>query len=191
MKPNPVLAASTCLALLLFTPSGFSAIYTSQVNGTFRTRVEQVATALGTDPDFLVAVMALETAKPTPPHIGTPTFDPSIQNPDSGAVGLIQFMSSTAENLGTTTEKLKAMTAVEQMDFVEKYLSDYKGKVQKLTDLYLAVFYPKAIGKPDDFTFPDAVYRQNKGFDVNGDGKLQKSEVAQVIQKYYDRGVGK
>jgi hypothetical protein len=58
-----------------------------------------------------MAAMAFETGE---------TFSPSIKNKASGATGLIQFMRSTAKGSGTTTAALAEMTAVDQLDFVEK-----------------------------------------------------------------------
>lgn len=49
------------------------------------------------------------------------TFSPAAEHPDSGAVGLIQFLPSVAREVGTSTSELKRMTAVQQMDYVEKY----------------------------------------------------------------------
>lgn len=100
------------------------------------------------------------------------SFDPAKPNEaGSGAIGLIQFMPNTARGLlheageegfapskdknirdqrkAAATERFANMTAVEQMDWVEKYLAPYKGRLKTVEDIGLAVFYPKAIGKPD------------------------------------------
>lgn len=60
------------------------------------------------DPSYLMACIAFETGE---------TFSPAIKNSaGSGAVGLIQFMPSTAKALGTTTAReppcSKALTAL-------------------------------------------------------------------------------
>ena len=60
--------------------------------------VEQMAERLGTKPEYILAAMSFETGG---------RFDPSIQN-GIGATGLIQFLKSTAQNLGTTTGELTA-----------------------------------------------------------------------------------
>src|SRR5574338_96133 len=62
------------------------------------------------------------------------------------ATGLIQFMPTTARNLGTTNTDLYNMSNVKQLGYVKKYLSQWKGKFKSFEDLYLAVFYPAAIG---------------------------------------------
>ncbi|EAR15442.1 hypothetical protein RB2501_13979 [Robiginitalea biformata HTCC2501] len=79
------------------------------------------------------------------------TFSTSIKNPFSGATGLIQFMPATASSLGTSTTQLAAMSFTEQLDFVEKYYRPYKQRIRGFVDLYLATFFPAAIGKPDSW----------------------------------------
>jgi hypothetical protein len=114
------------------------------------------------------------------------TFSPSIQN-SIGATGLIQFIPSTAIGLGTTTTALKNMSAVDQLDYVEKYLKVYKGKINSYVDTYFAIFFPLAIGKPDDWVLQGTgisaslIARQNPAFDVNKDGKVQVWEVKKIM----------
>src|SRR2546427_796322 len=111
-----------------------------RVSEKFRTKVRAIAADLGIDLDYLMAAMAFESAM---------TFSPSIPNAaGSGAVGLIQFMPATAQALGTTTDELCRMTAEEQLDFVAKYFAGRKGQLQTLEDVYMAILWPAAIGKP-------------------------------------------
>ena len=85
----------------------------NKVSLAFRNRVKDIAANLQTDPNFLMACMAFESGE---------TFSPSIKSKaGSGATGLIQFMPTTAQALGTTTQKLAAMSAVKQFDYIEKY----------------------------------------------------------------------
>lgn len=114
------------------------------------------------------------------------SFDPAQANAaGSGATGLIQFMPSTAESLGTTTEALAGMTRVEQMKYVEDYLRPYAGRLNNFGDAYMAVLYPAAIGKSDDYVLFDGgrAYEQNAGLDIDGDGKVTRGEaVARAAQ---------
>jgi hypothetical protein len=55
--------------------------------------------------------------------------------------------TATSSLLNTTITKLKNMTALEQLDYVEKYFMPHKGKLKTLEDVYLAVFSPAFIGK--------------------------------------------
>jgi hypothetical protein len=117
-----------------------------------------------------------------------PTFDPASENPTSKAVGLIQFTATTAASLGTTTAKLKTMSAVEQLDWVQKYFQRYKGKLSSVEDTYLAVFYPALMGKPDTDMLPQAYYAGNKGFDKNNDGNITRGEIAEYVKRRHEVG---
>jgi hypothetical protein len=143
------------------------------VDQAFKDRVVQIAKKLGTDPNFLMAVMSFESGG---------SFSPSKHNAaGSGAVGLIQFMPSTAHALGTSTSHLASLTAVQQLDFVEKYFAPFKGRIDTLEDCYMAVLFPVAVGKPDSFILfkaPTVAYHQNQGLDANKDGKVTKAEAA-------------
>jgi hypothetical protein len=130
-------------------------------------KVIEVCKKLGINPDHLMMAMYKETAG---------TFSPSIKNPTSSASGLIQFMEDTARNLGTTTAKLRAMTFNQQMDYVYRYFLPYKGKLKTFYDVYAAILLPIAIGKKDDWRFPNWVYKANKGLDVNKNGYITMGE---------------
>ena len=86
----------------------------------------------------LMAIIHLET--------GEYSFKPSADN-GVGYSGLIQFSDASAKALNTTRSKLKAMTFTEQMDYVEKYLTKNKAKLNTMTDLYLMVLKPNAVGQ--------------------------------------------
>ena len=53
------------------------------------------------------------------------------------------------------------MTGVEQLDYVQTYLSTYKGKLNTLEDAYMAVLWPKAVGKDWDYVM-FTKYKTNK-----------------------------
>lgn len=142
----------------------------SKVSPTFRDRVWWICDTLGFNPDDLMTCMAWESGR---------SFSPSKTNlAGSGATGLIQFMPSTARSLGTTIAALARMTAEDQLNFVYKYLRPWGGKVRGLSDLYMTILWPKAVGKPDDYAlFTGGIaYRQNAGLDTNKDGKVTKAE---------------
>ena len=132
-----------------------------------------------------MAAMSFETGE---------SFSPSIQNPVSKATGLIQFMPNTAKALGTDIASLAAMSAVDQLDYVAKYLKPFKGKMSSVSDVYMTILWPKAVGKPDAhviFKSPSKPYKQNKGLDVNKDNQVTKGEAASKVQKKLDKGLGK
>jgi hypothetical protein len=160
----------------------------AEVSPAFRARVGAMAKYLEVDPSHLMACMAFETGE---------TFDPSIRNAvGSGAVGLIQFMPATAQALGTTSEALARMSAVAQLNYVERYFAPRRGKLKTLEDVYMAILWPTAVGKPDshvlfdrkDPRFPRR-YVQNSGLDINKDGRITKGEAAARVRKKLDKGL--
>ena len=135
-------------------------------------KIVEVAIRLGTHPYYLANLINFESDR---------TFSAAKDNgvaPDSagiGYIGLIQFGNGAVDDFrhrkdpNISKTKLKGMTEVEQMDWVEFYLqmshkrkgSDYKSSI----DLYMAVFYPAAVGNPN-YTFPANVVRANNGIDT-------------------------
>jgi hypothetical protein len=156
----------------------------ARVSPEFRRRVKEICAGLECDPNHLMAAMAFESAE---------TFSPSVRNRLSGATGLIQFMPSTAQRLGTTTDALAAMTAEQQLDYVSRYFSPYRGRLGTLEDVYMVILWPKAVGAPNDaalFAKPSTAYEQNKALDVNGDGVVSKFEAAQFVRAKLTKGLG-
>ena len=117
----------------------------------FASSIVSTADRLRIDAAWLANVMNFESG-----------FSTSVQNKLSRATGLIQFMPATAKGLGTTVEALRQMTPQQQMVYVEKYFNPQIGKMNSQEDVYMAVFYPKAIGKPD-FVFSAKVQAMNHG----------------------------
>ena len=158
----------------------------------FKKAVTATANKLGVPERDLYAIMSFETGG---------TFDPAQKNlAGSGATGLIQFMPSTAKGLGTTTDELSRMSRAEQMKYVEQYfLNTGIPKGSNVSDLYMAVLFPAAIGKSDDFvlfgkgaTVPgygegSRAYSQNSGLDLDGSGSITKYEASAKVRKELDR----
>lgn len=165
---------------------GGKLVWGAKVSQDFRNRVRKMADKQKLDPNWYMAIMAFETGQ---------TFSPSVKNPGSSATGLIQFIESTARGLGTTTQQLKMMTAVEQLDVVEKYFDQYAGRIRSLADMYMAVLWPNAITWNADAVIFDrdgataAQYRANSGLDKNGDGKITKYEAAERVRRAFDEGM--
>lgn len=148
----------------------------------FIEKVKTICSRLQIDPNWLMIVMRFETAN---------QFTPYVENKGSGAVGLIQFTSSTATALGTNLVALKLMSALDQLDYVERYLTPYKGRMTDVYQTYMAVFAPAYIGKPDAQTVyasPQLSYTYNKALDTNNDGKITVNEIKAVISRYIPAG---
>lgn len=175
-----------------------SLVFENKIPGdklSFIAKLKEVCARLGINPNWLMAVINKESAG---------TFSPSVLNTahpfaDGFATGLIQFIPSTARGLGTTTEALARMTAVQQLEYVYKYFSAYKGKIKSYSDLYLVTFYPYALGKPQDYVFGSersqqralAVAGSNKGIDLNKDGLITKKEFEAYVYKGFSDEVVK
>lgn len=161
-----------------------------KVSQTFRDRVIWIAEDLDIgpasgkpEPNWLMTCMAWESGR---------SFRPDVKNmAGSGATGLIQFMPATARGLGTTVEKLAAMTAEDQLNVVWKYFKPYAGRLRSLADVYMSILWPAAVGKPDDFAlFTGGIaYRQNAGLDVNRDGRVTKREAAAKVAALLPEGL--
>lgn len=157
-----------------------SVIGINKTSESFRKKVIQVADELDVDPNYLMAAMSFESGG---------TFNPAIRNAaGSGAVGLIQFMPSTASSLKTTTNDLARMTPEKQLDYVKKYFQPYRGKLRTLEDVYMAILYPVAIGKGPNhvlFRSPSITYIQNKGLDDEGKGYVTVADATEKVRKRF------
>lgn len=153
----------------------------------FEAGVKDVAKKLDIAPEWLMAVMYMESR-----------FNPAVENHrGSGAVGLIQFMVPTVREINMRMGKrlymkdIQNMSAVEQLELVENYLQTVRkrrGEFNSLTDLYLAVLYPKAIGRSLDyklFSKPSRRYRQNSGLDMNKDGIVSVQDIDIRMKKMF------
>jgi len=161
-------------------------VWGARVTPEFRERVFRLCDALGWTEDQasdLMAVMAFETGR---------TFSAKARNPASSATGLIQFMAATAKSMGTTTAKLAAMTDVAQLDYVERYFLPTAKRITTLEDLYMAVLWPLAIGKPLDAVLWSAgtpAFAVNRGLDANRNGRVTKREAAAKVREQREAGM--
>lgn len=155
------------------------------VNDEFKKKVVEISQKLDCDPDDLMAIMSFESG-----------LNSGAKNNVSGATGLIQFMPSTAKGLGTTTAELASMDSVRQLDYVYEYLKSKKGKLNNVEDMYMAVLWPAACGKPSDTVIFDSsstkefirkAYSQNSGLDINRDGTVTKAEAARMVINCFNR----
>lgn len=113
---------------------------------------------IGADPAWIANVIQFESS-----------WNPRAVNPRSGASGLIQFMPATATALGTTVQAIRQMTAAQQWPFVRAYFARFRGRLNSQADVFMAVFYPAAIGKGPGYTFSQRVQKANPGIRTAGD----------------------
>ncbi|WP_252108974.1 MULTISPECIES: hypothetical protein [unclassified Halomonas] len=171
-----------------YTPQPFMLPWGAKVSAEFIDKVFEICERMGWGPDLadeLMGCMAFESGR---------TFRPDIRNAaGSGATGLIQFMPATARDLGTTTDALARMSAVDQLEYVYRYFTKYQWhrRVKCLEDMYMAILMPKYISSPlGAVLFNDGTraYTQNRGLDANEDGKITKAEVAAKVRAVYLEG---
>lgn len=165
-----------------FNPTGKKLALNSDAYGPkFLEKVKQIAKKLNCDYRDLLGLMNSES-----------NMNSQATNSNGGATGLIQFMPDTAKSLGTTTTALKNMTPLEQLDYVERFLTNAKAKAgfssnDKLSagDLYTLTFLPARAKREVLTQTGENYYNANKGLDSNKDGKITKTELAQRIKGKY------
>lgn len=158
-----------------------SLVYINKVPASLRNAFESEVRAICSDlkiknPDWLMVVIQAES-----------NFVASAKSPNSTAVGLIQFIESTANSLGTTTAEIAKMNHVEQLRYVRAYLTNTiraKGIPKDGYQLYFMIHYPRAVNLSDTtiiYQKPSGAYNGNSGLDYNKDGAVQVQEVKKYL----------
>lgn len=146
----------------------------------YAAKLETISSDLGVSSSWLEAVFEMESGN-----------NPQAVNPNSGATGLIQFLPSTAAALGTTTDRLRTMSAQHQLEYVYAYLDQQRGRAgayRSLTDLYIAVLWPKGRDKHYDYVLyakGQKAYAQNRGLDWNKDGAVTVGDVDRKLRNRF------
>ena len=117
-------------------------VWGDKVSKEFRLKVVEISKRINVNPNWIMTIIAKETIE---------TFNPKIDN-GVGYIGLIQFSEESAKGVGTTQTELIKMSAVEQLNYVEKRFVNLMKKegYKSLTDLYMAVLQPKSVGEGAD-----------------------------------------
>lgn len=147
-----------------------------------------VCKPLNLDLNSVLAVMYFETGK---------TFSPSKTN-QIGSVGLIQFTRDyagvqfkTINGVRYYLSVLKAMTFEQQLHVVYEYFKPYAFKINNYLDHYLAVFFPAALGKDDNFVLQtkslsaSLIATQNPIFNADHNSNITRKEVTDFFKIYY------
>ncbi len=151
----------------------------------FKEKVESVARNLNCKPKDLLALMNSESG-----------LNPKAQNKSSGTVGLIQFTDmaladiNKAYGLNLTKAQVKNMSAVEQMDIVEKFFMLAKKRRFSASaqlsagDLYALTFLPGRAAREVLTQRGENFYASNRALDMNNDGKITKSDLEARMNKF-------
>lgn len=178
---STIAPASTLSVARTVAPTKVSASFKQRLKDLgpeFLNKVKRIAKNINCNYEDLLAVMNAESG-----------LNHTIQNTAGHHYyGLIQFGNDAARLVGTTTSKLVRMSALEQLDYVEKYFLLTKqqrglgNKKLDAADLYTLVFAPAKVKGNVLYTKaanPKA-YNANKAIDTlygNGDGVISKSDL--------------
>lgn len=140
-------------------------------NGDAYDYIRELALALGVNEFDLFSLIYFETGG---------TMDAGIRNPYSSAGGVLQFTDATARTLRhidgskykSTNDLLNRCPDMECQLAIPGKKTKYGGpafqylsrfNIQNRYDMYMAVFYPYAIGKGPNFILPKSVQGINNG----------------------------
>ena len=145
-----------------------------------RKELRKVSGELGIKPEWLYKTIFIECQG-----------DIYKPNPYSGAVGIIQFLPSTARLLGTDTVlKIKQMTMCQQLQLTKKYIQIVSNghKITSLHQLYLLVFFPQAAYQSESYIIGDNhtnVFKYNKILCDKADRTLRVSHLKCFLDRIF------
>ena len=117
---------------------------------------------------------------------GESNFNTNALNSDSGAVGLFQFIPSTAEMLGYTTGEIQNMSASEQLGVYDKYLETFNYSGGNLGIMQAAPAYASRGDSYEVYAPGTKAFDQNPGW-VGSDGKIT---VGSINSYYTNQALG-
>lgn len=139
--------------------------------------VLEAGRSVGADAQQLAWAIELETAH---------TWSPAIRNPKTDAVGLIQFLPSTLDDMqAPDADDVARMSRVEQAPLIAEFFKHHGTAfhMDKPGDVLLAIFFPAAIGKPDTFRIAEPyteVWKANAAYRGKADGAITAGSVRRV-----------
>lgn len=156
----------------------------------FAKRVIEISSELVIQPNWLMQVMWSES-KLNPQAVNRQPGDPAdpFTRAASRATGLLQFMPATARSLGTTTQAIYRMTALQQLEYVRKYFLPWKGRMHSYFDVYSVVFFPAIIGKPDTWVLQTSrlpaatIAKQNPAVNLVRDSQITVAEFKEYVRR--------
>lgn len=149
------------------------------VDGADLSTLDDIAHELALDPDELATIISIESGWHPEAHNAIP------------AGGLIGFLPSTMKAIGWdgTPSQFFELTVAEQLPYVAKFYSPWKGRIARRGDLYMATFWPSGVGTPDDNIIaakegPNVkVWEQNPGLRAPEDGPITSGSVRAVLSR--------
>ena len=156
----------------------YASLVPYNISALFFSKLGAIAAKLDVNPNWLMQVMYAESR-----------LKANALNPTSKAAGLIQFMPSTLRNMGYTTNQVLQMDSARQLDLVYQYFKPKAGALKSYYDVYAWVFFPAAIGKPDNWVLEtkslpaSLIARQNPAVNINKDGKITVAEFKEYVRR--------
>jgi len=113
----------------------------------------------------------------------------SAKNKKSTASGIIQMTDATAREYGTTAAKLRSMSRIQQIPYVEKFYRkgiDRFGKFKSLTQMKVYTLLPAQTPNAVNDWYRlmvkgDKYYALNSGFDTDHNGVVHVKEIKDII----------
>ena len=168
----------------------YTTLSANYLNKDFLAKVKQVAKNINCNYQDLLAVMNSESG-----------LQPNKWNGSVSAVGLIQFTDIALADLkrvygiNLTKEQVSKMSAIEQLDLVEKFYKittqKFGGKKLSAADLYASTYLPGRAtnevlcrkGERNSDGSLKGYYESNIGLDMNGDGMITKEDLDKRLAK--------
>lgn len=151
-------------------------LFSNRVTQAFIRVLINISNRLGIDPNWLMFLMDWESGIS------------STRENSFGCLGLIQFCPDysggsykTINGVTYDLQSLKMMLPEDQLEVVYQYLAEIqkdKGKFDDYYDLYFAILFPAAYGKPDNYVLDT---QTNQIFDLNRNGSITVGEVKQYL----------
>ncbi|WP_437538977.1 peptidoglycan-binding protein [Sorangium sp. So ce726] len=152
----------------------------------FLLATSEMARRLGGDAGAFVGVIHLVTGH---------TCSPSVKDPGSNAVGLLQIAPGTAAELGTSTASLAGMCRIAQLEVAEAYFEARKqaypaADFSEIRDVALAVLEPDGLDPAHDLLGVSASICRGPFFDDPGAGRVEISDDVTAYYKAHRREAG-
>lgn len=146
----------------------------------FKSKAQALAKHLGVPFYHLLAIMDVESG-----------MNPAATN-SYGYTGLIQFGDTAAKEIGTTTSALRAMSATNQLPWVQKYFDLWIKRlglksVDSFADLYLLVLYPAGVKITDDsaYVMPKSTADKQATILKDATGNISKDSITDGYSSRY------
>lgn len=147
-------------------------LFSNKVSPAFADKVISISNKLPIDPNWLMFLMDWESGIDSDREnlfgcIGLIQFCPDYQGADFKTIGGVQYKMSI----------IKSMSPEDQLDLVYDYLKEIqgaKGKFEDYYQLYFAILFPEAKGRPDTYVLNT---KSNPIFDLNNDDSVTVAEV--------------